>query len=69
MRNWSSLCVNYQGQIYRCMICFFYEILPNLHLTDLGYQPKSTVTKHARGMLPPTPGAEIGLPHLQSVRM
>ena len=33
--------------------------------TDLGYQPKSTVT---RGTLPPTPWAETGLSPSQSIR-
>ena len=35
-------------------------------LTDLGYRPKTTVT---RGRLPPTLGAETGLPPSQFVRM
>ncbi len=36
-----------------------------LHSTDLACRPRSTVT---RGTLPPTPGAETGLPPSQSVR-
>ncbi len=35
-------------------------------LTDLGHRPRSTVT---RGTLPPTSGAETGLPLSMSVRM
>ena len=37
-----------------------------LHLTDLGCQPKSNVT---RGTVQPTPGAETGLSPSQSIRL
>ncbi len=67
--NVETVCTSMIFYIFLYIYIFFNEILPNsqgrtaisrwgLHLTDLGCQPRSTVT---RGTLPPTPGAETGL--------